>query len=647
MVNNKLVSLVEIFNQKFFRIPDYQRGYAWTQQQLEDFWEDLDNLKPDKFHYTGLLTVEPIGKEQTNKDSNKWADDLWLIEKGLKPYYVIDGQQRLTTCVILLDAILKKFKDDEGINFQRKSDWVYKFLYQEFKNYKSYLFGYEKDNPSDEFFKTKILEQESLSSDKVPEHTYYTRNLKYAKGFFEKKIDELSKEDVEKIFKKVVNSFKFNFYEIDDELDVFITFETMNNRGKPLSKLELLKNRLIYLTTILNPEDGDNEKLRKDINEAWKTIYEFLGKNETKILEDDDFLRDHWIMYFKYDRKEAETYAKFLLNEKFTAKNVINNNPEVRIGFKKIKDYVESIAGSVKCWFYIFNPNYSNYSEEIKVWLRRLNKLGFGAFTPLIMAAMVKNVPEEKLKKLLEVAEKFVFLVFDVSGSPSNTMNSHFYRTSHDFYKDEKKWDIDSVIKNINDLIYDENDGSGWLDTDLFLNHVQKMYERDLGFYSWKGLKYFLYEYEEDLQNKAKGSVKISWEEFNKRKKEETIEHIYPQTPNKECWKIGFDKFDNSEKNKLVNSLGNLLLLSKSKNSSMQNDCFVDKKKQKNNETGYFNGSYSEIEVAQNEDWTFKEILNRGLKLLKFMEDRWDFEIGSEEKKKKLLHLDFLDQMTE
>jgi len=43
----------ELFTDKVLRIPDYQRGYAWKEQQLEDFWEDLEYLGPDKDHYTG------------------------------------------------------------------------------------------------------------------------------------------------------------------------------------------------------------------------------------------------------------------------------------------------------------------------------------------------------------------------------------------------------------------------------------------------------------------------------------------------------------------------------------------------------------------------------------------------------------------
>ena len=165
MADSKLQSLTEIFNQKIFRIPDFQRGYSWEEEQLEDFWEDIINLKEDKVHYTGLLTVEPINKVAVQQ-IEKWQDDLWLLEKGLSAYYLVDGQQRLTTSIILINEILSNFENKEGINFDTKEAWVNKFLYQEFGlNYKSYIFGYEKDNPSDEYFKTKILEQHSSSAE--------------------------------------------------------------------------------------------------------------------------------------------------------------------------------------------------------------------------------------------------------------------------------------------------------------------------------------------------------------------------------------------------------------------------------------------------------------------------------------------------
>ena len=104
MSETKLLSLSEIFNNKIFRIPDFQRGYSWEERQLDDFWEDIQNLSPNKVHYIGLLTVEPI-KESDISNIEKWEDDLWLLKKGMSAYYVIDGQQRLTTLIILLHEI--------------------------------------------------------------------------------------------------------------------------------------------------------------------------------------------------------------------------------------------------------------------------------------------------------------------------------------------------------------------------------------------------------------------------------------------------------------------------------------------------------------------------------------------------------------
>ena len=632
MAENKLQSLTEIFNQKFFRIPDYQRGYSWGKDQLDDFWDDLQNLKEDKLHYTGLLTVKPIRKSDISQ-LEKWKEDLWLFEKGLNAFYIIDGQQRLTTAIIFIKQLLDYFDKNEGINFDTKESWENKFLYMQFGDfYKSFIFGYEKDNPSDEYFKTNILGQQSSTADKVPDQTLYTENLEFSKIYFTRKFSHLDKVQLEELFKRLVNRFKFNFYEIDEELDEFVTFETMNNRGKSLSKLELMKNRLIYLSTLLNVDISLKDRLRKDINESWKTIYEHLGKNKENPLDDDNFLYNHWIMYYKYDRSLADAYANYLLHEKFTPKNTLNGD----LAFGEIKNYIDSLATSVKSWFNIFNIQYSTYNDDIKEWVQKLNRLGIGAYPPLLMAAFNKERDQTKLLLLLKSAERFQFLVFRLSQRQSNTKNSHLYRLASMYHNDEIFWggnvtDINSIIGDIRwhtDGSKNRDEYTGLFDLNRFSNHIKELQHNNEGYYSWNGLRYFLYEYELYLQECADNNEKISWKDFTARKKEDTIEHIYPQTATDPDWERSFENTEIKDRKFLLHSLGNLVLLAKSKNSSLQNKDFLFKKRhtdKKGHEQGFYNGSYSEIQVSSYKDWTPDEIIDRGTKMLNFMETRWGF----------------------
>jgi uncharacterized protein with ParB-like and HNH nuclease domain len=82
-------SLDSLFKEKIFRIPDYQRGYAWQKKQLKAFWEDLINLNDDRSHYVGVLTLKEIPQNQiseTNKES-------WLVEDhSYRMYHIVDGQ---------------------------------------------------------------------------------------------------------------------------------------------------------------------------------------------------------------------------------------------------------------------------------------------------------------------------------------------------------------------------------------------------------------------------------------------------------------------------------------------------------------------------------------------------------------------------
>ncbi len=632
----KLQSLNDIFERRILRIPDYQRGYAWSEPQLADFWEDIIQLDPMRVHYTGVITLEPVKA----KLWQKWEQDEWIIDGvGYKPFYVVDGQQRLTTSMILIQSIIESLDSDVKLNYQSLNSIRERYvLFRADDGQRaSFIFGYEKDNPSDEYLKTTIFGEHSHSN--LHQETLYTQNLLAAKTYFKEQLSQLEAEDIALVFKKLTQKLKFNLYEIDEEIDVFVTFETMNNRGKPLTSLELLKNRLIYLSTLFHDHEG-HDVLRSKVNSAWKTMYEYLGKNPDAPLNENLFLRNHWTMYFKYSRNKGDDYIKYLLNDKFTARNVTHPKKSGdQVTVAEISDYVTSLQESIRHWFYIHNPYFSltDYKdEENKLLLDRLQRLSFRAFRPLILAAFVSKQPVDSVNKLVNAAERYNFTLFSLSHRRANTGDSEFFSMARDLLIENIS--IESVIDTIDSWI------DGYFEPQRFMSYISEKYELGLGgFFKWDGLRYFLYEHDQWLTNRGKQYTnKLCWSDLKATKKDSiTIEHIFPQTPDNEYWQARFGYLDKEQTTLISNSLGNLVPLSRAKNSSLQNDGFDDKKNNGNG-VGYYNGSASENEIAQDDEWLPDSVLNRGLDLLTFMEKRWNISIGSEEFKIKLLHLDFV-----
>ena len=670
---DELQPLSLLFQNRLFRIPDYQRGYAWQQSQLIDFWDDLVNLQDGRYHYTGLLSLKNLKSSETTS----WGSDLWMVSKGFKPCHIVDGQQRLTTFVILLNEIVeysRTLEENEDLSdqnivlgYETLEDVVSKYICQHRppnKQITTYLFGYEVDNPSSDYLQYRIFNEPYSGT---VNETYYTRNLKFAKNFFRDNLTALYENEgldgINELYLKLTQRLMFNIHEIDDDYDVFVAFETMNNRGKKLTNLELLKNRLIYLTT-LYPDSKfdkmDKENLRKQINDTWKEVYFQLGRNDKTPLSDDDFLRAHWIVYFAYSRRKGDDYIHFLLN-KFSAKNIFekktvavtddfltfasdtdydsdtdiedeSNEVETvavsKLEPREILEYVNSLKDMAKYWYDTFFPFQSeNLSDDEKVWVDRLNRIGIGHFRPLIMVVISrKDLKPEKRIELYTAVERFIFICFRLGYFNATFRSSEYYRASRSIYR--KEMDIDDLINNINET----TDANIEYALPNFITKIEKHFDNKGGFYYWNSIKYFLYEYEYQLAKKN-NLDKVSWEMFTKTEKDKvSIEHILPQTPTKYYWRNQFRQFSNEEIELPSCAIGNLLPLSQSINSALQNDSFEDKKASKNGgRRGYQNGSHSEIEVAQENDWTAECIYQRSKKLLEFMENRWKFSFTSDQ----------------
>lgn len=668
-MRTELFTVSRIFTESLYRIPDYQRGYSWEVDHLRDFWLDLEQLHADEKHYTGVLTLEDVPDEAWKK----WEDDFWIIQsRRYKPYYVVDGQQRLTTVIILLQAIVEaaslESKNLTQLNFTPLDDIRRKYIFdsKQSSTARSYLFGYEKDNPSYEFLKKRIF-LESSDIHFQDEETIYTKNLLAAKGFFQEKLEHLNKTELEILFTKVTQQLVFNVYEISSDIDVFVTFETMNNRGKPLSTLELLKNRLIFLSTKLPVEHG-NGSLRKHINEAWKAAYHYLGKNDERPLNDDEFLRTqlshfYLINIFKWSdsadelerEKELrryhltlENFNRYLLNELFTPKRIGEKitkggiTPPLSNSF--IDDFSRQLKTSVELYFKLSTPSQTSFDDRERILLERLGRLrGFNP-SPMLLAIFHKEKKSDKRLRLLEVMERFFFCA-------SLGMRDPFYYGRRVYIPVPEyyvRYTIGkSTIEETTTLL--ENTTSELFKESGLAEQLHDWVKNGPSYYGWRAIKYFLFEYELSLQQKVKAArQKIDWNEFNRenfRDDYETIEHIYPQRARDKYWTERFSKFNSSQKRQLRNSLGNLLPLAKPRNSSLSNKSFIEKLGDEKSMTGYKFGCYSENEVATVPDWGPQQIVDRGIKLLEFMERRWNISIGDRQQKLRALGIEFMSKL--
>jgi uncharacterized protein with ParB-like and HNH nuclease domain len=664
-MQNKLSTVAKLFIDNLYRIPDYQRGYAWGDRQLKDFWSDIEQLAAGKSHYTGVLTLERVPESVWKT----WHDDIWIIEgRTFQPYYVVDGQQRLTTIVVLIQCIVEAMKNDQKIAFQNKEAIRSRYLFDSKGDdiSRSYFFGYEKDNPSYEYLKTKIFCEPSTEHS-TKEETIYTKNLRDAKIFFLEKLENLTQKELESVFQKVSQQLLFNTYEIAEEVDVFVTFETMNNRGKALSSLELLKNRLIYLSTRMAGDRTTLSSLRRAINEAWKDIYHFLGRNENRPLADDVFLQRHLYLYFARDilkinddedienrefiMRQRRTIERngddFLLDKLFSPKRIgeilaTGAASLPKLNSQLISTYAADLKKYANQFYELSSPGLVNsFSSLEKIWIERLNRLVGYEATPicLFIAATEKSV--DKKIKFYEAYERFVF-IRELVAESTLYQRSAAGQEGETLQLINGKKKLDEFIQYLDNMV-DLWTGSG---KEFQLSETLSEWAKNgSAYYGWRRVKYFLFEYEMDLKVQSKTDrLKLDWDKFFSEKFEddfESVEHIYPQRARSPYWTSKFEAFSVRDRAAFRNSLGNLLALSIPKNSSLSNKPFPEKLANPANTTGYKFGCYSENEVALLTDWTPQSIVDRGVKMLTFFEKRWSLNIGDRHSKIRALGLDF------
>ena len=609
---NEIITLRELLSgAHYFRVPDYQRGYAWT-DEFKVLWQDIRRISRTEHykHYTGMLSLEEINQEAVLESE---------AITGSSAFYIVDGQQRITSFIIIISAIL---------DYARVLLDTFDFSqYDQLLTYEHInRFGYSekrRDNVGD-FFDKRIYENDT----NISCADIYMSNIDAAKLYIDNELKKLTAKEALSVLNIVLDRIVFNLYFVTPDFDVRVTFETINHRGKALSNLELLKNRLMYLSTYFPKNQA--LILKQAINGAWKNIYEKLCLKET-LLSDDEYLKAHWIVYKGLKKTRGNTYISEILDESFSIDkgNVYNYiiAKNYKEGFDYIKEYIDSLSKYSVYWALVNCPDcaYVSVNDKELDWIKRLSRIIDALY---LKAATMVVVAETTIdygvkEKYYSRVEQFVF-VNKLLAQDKNDLS--FLVTPLKAFFDKKKTIKAEILTKATAELSTHSlhvDRQRVIDA-IAAFKANVLDKKENLYYGWSGIRYFLYAYNESLSIDGEP---IKWSEL----KDTSVEHVLPQTIEKEYWQIAFNDYSDAERKRITNSLGNLLLLSSvSENSSLSNFSYPVKRdiEVSTKKFSYLDGSRSAKEIAKNTHWTINEIVDRNERLVFFMINTWFADTG-------------------
>jgi len=628
MPSTQEVRLPAIVSERLLEIPDYQRPYAWRLKQLNDMWEDLDLLGPSGSHYAGTVVLRELTVNGTAKTS--LADD----GSELRHCEVVDGQQRLTTCLLLLDRIRRRLDAlarrgvDNAAEMSSRIRSNYGLVSIDHALVPRLRLG---AGLSEYWVNTSLGDQAYVGSGLIAGQ----QRLHDAARFFDERLtafgvdgDAVEFARLKELQRRVSAGLGFLVYEVQSVAEVGVIFETLNERGRDLSDLEKTKNYLLYLARSI--KDARSEQLAELINNAWADIFRNLAGEADDA--DDQLLRAHWLATVNPDRREWKRIES--IKRRFDRSAYISGETRI-IPVKTatqdqndawdrlVADLTDYVTTLRHCSFFLkemFNPaaefhNFSGHGSDVRRRSAALARSGVVAlYRPLLFAARLKHAYDGVLyARLVDICERYSARVFVIRQRRANAGEARLLRLAFELYGGA---DPDYVVSEVAALLwrYAPN-------VDVF----DALTSTRENWYARRGHKYFLYEYELDL--KAPGQELAPMSHFTDSAREQrTTEHILPQTPKVDdsCW---WDHFSKEEHAELVHALGNLTLTYD--NSVYSNKCFAGKRGKPLAPGAQEFKCYAqaplsqERQLAQHENWTPEMIRQRQATLAIWALERW------------------------
>ena len=509
----------------YYKIPRFQRPYSWDRENVQEFWDDIVSDNSGDY-FIGSMVVYKAGKQY-------WG--------------IVDGQQRLTTIMIMLCVLRDKFDE---LGMKDLSEGIHNLIERKnIDNKPEFVLTTESSYP---FFQDYILKwgKPELEDANLKEEFYlkgaYQQLMQLINGVIKSVDSDTSVSDskknkeIEKRLRKIRDSIldlKLILVQLDNEDDAYLIFETLNTRGKDLRLTDLVKNLLTRLLKNLSVS-VDQTKIK------WTKVIETIEGSSVDI-STDVFIHHFWLSRYKF--LPAKKIYKAMKKEIKTPDDA--------------SKFLDNLVKDSEIYRYIHEPSYHKWKKEEKIIKDSLNALMLFQVKQQIPAtlSLLRAYENNLLKKkhvqdALISIERFHFLFTAVTSQRSSGGISAMYASFARKLSDPNLGTHEAVAiirdfkKKLKERIPSFEEFNALFPNIIYTSKFTK--QRKL-------VKYILVNFSE--AKNPPNSIDYS---------QMTIEHLMPQSA------ISNQNIDDE----IVGQIGNLILVPEHLNNKLKDKGFLEKK---------------------------------------------------------------------
>jgi hypothetical protein len=529
MIEPRYANLQKLFADRVFRIPAYQRFYSWQPRQRTELFSDLNKLasaEPDQHHFMATIVCNRTGETKS----------IGTSEYNL--YDVVDGQQRLTTLIILLKTIEIALPSDSEDRKDLGSILVKR---------DGHLILLQTNNVNADLFNTFI--REGVNPGKKELKLKSDLNIVSAIVECARFVQEWqTQRKLTELMRLVLHRLGFVVYDTADARSVYTLFEVLNSRGLAVDWLDKTKSTLMGRTFELSPSNTAAQAGIEDLQKLWGNIYAELAEED---ISGDEVLVMTATLYYGLEQGKPRSADASL--------EVIRDACDVQGSPEKITKRILTVSRFLTRLY-----AQSQLQAVTKILHARLLAVAL---------YLADGVTEAERALLFEQWERVTFRIFGLLNKDSRTKVGDYTRLASRIVRG------DTAVQSFNQIMAQLKGLGAEYPVEAAVN--EGLRSNDIYNQSPEVCRYILWNYEESLAQKLGSAATFDEHERSsiwKLRASESLEHIYPQVPSA-GWPVRRSSDSASRKLEAqVHRIGNLLLLPMQLNGQAQAKPFADKK---------------------------------------------------------------------